>query len=65
MKTPLFSHSSPGAAVSIWVEVRKVIDGYGGGYIRSSAYRMLHHARVPAARFLHSALPWRMLRDWT
>jgi cardiolipin synthase len=42
------------------VDVRVLIDGYGGGYIRSSAYRLLHDARVPAARFLHSVMPWRM-----
>src|SRR5882757_8389935 len=42
------------------VEVRVLIDGYGGGYFTSSAYRRLHRAGVPAARFLHSPLPWRM-----
>ena len=42
------------------VEVRVLIDGYGGGYFTSSAYRRLHGAGVPAARFLHSPLPWRM-----
>jgi cardiolipin synthase len=42
------------------VEVRVLIDGYGGGYLRSATYRRLHHARVPVARFMHSALPWRM-----
>jgi cardiolipin synthase A/B len=41
-------------------EVRVLIDGYGGGYLRSATYRRLHHARVPVARFMHSALPWRM-----
>ena len=41
-------------------EVRVLIDGYGGGYVRSTTYRILHHARVPVARFMHSALPWRM-----
>ncbi len=42
------------------VAVRVLIDGFGGGYFRSPAYRALRHAGVPAARFLHSALPWRM-----
>jgi cardiolipin synthase len=42
------------------VEVRVLIDGYGGGYFRSEAYRRLRGAGVPVARFLHSALPWRM-----
>ena len=42
------------------VEIRVLIDGYGGGYLRSATYRRLHHARVPVARFMHSALPWRM-----
>jgi len=42
------------------VEVRVLIDGYGGGYFTSSTYWRLHRAGVPAARFLHSPLPWRM-----
>jgi cardiolipin synthase len=42
------------------VAVRVLIDGYGGGYLRSDAYRHLRRAGVPAARFLHSAMPWRM-----
>jgi len=42
------------------VEVRVLIDGYGGGYFTSSTYHRLHEAGVPAARFLHSTLPWRM-----
>jgi cardiolipin synthase len=42
------------------VEVRVLIDGYGGGYLLSAAYRRLRHARVPVARFMHSVLPWRM-----
>jgi cardiolipin synthase len=42
------------------VEIRVLIDGYGGGYVRSATYRRLHHARVPVARFMHSVLPWRM-----
>lgn len=42
------------------VEVRVLIDGYGGGYLRSPTYRRLHHARIPVARFMHTVLPWRM-----
>jgi cardiolipin synthase len=42
------------------IDVRVLIDGYGGGYLRSATYHRLHHARVPVARFMHSALPWRM-----
>ena len=42
------------------VAVRVLIDGYGGGYFTSAAYHRLHRAGVPAARFLHSTLPWRM-----
>jgi len=42
------------------VAVRVLIDGYGGGYFTSATYHRLHRAGVPAARFLHSTLPWRM-----
>jgi cardiolipin synthase len=42
------------------VEVRVLIDGIGGGYFISPTYRRLLRAGVPAARFLHSELPWRM-----
>ena len=42
------------------VAVRVLIDGVGGGWLRSPAYRHLHRLGVPAARFLHSPLPWRM-----
>jgi cardiolipin synthase len=42
------------------VEVRVLIDGFGGGYVRSATFRRLHRAGVAAARFMHSALPWRM-----
>ncbi len=41
-------------------EVRVLIDGYGGGYLRSASYHKLRHAGIPAARFMHSVLPWRM-----
>lgn len=42
------------------VAVCVLIDGLGGGYLFSPAYRRLRQAEVPASRFLHSWLPWRM-----
>ena len=42
------------------VEVRVVIDGFGGGYFWSTTYLKLRQAGVPVARFMHSPLPWRM-----
>ena len=42
------------------VEVRVLIDGIGGGYFFHPIYRRLRAAGVPAALFMHSALPWRM-----
>ena len=42
------------------VNVRVLIDGVGGNYFTSPTYRRLRRAGVPAARFLHSSLPWRM-----
>ena len=42
------------------VKVRVLIDGFGGGFLLSPAYRSLRKNGVPAARFLHSALPWKM-----
>ena len=42
------------------VAVRVIIDGIGGGYFLSRAYRRLRRAGVSVARFLHSPLPWRM-----
>lgn len=42
------------------VAVRVLIDGIGGGYFVSGAYRRLRRAGVPAARFMHSLMPWRM-----
>ena len=42
------------------VAVRVLIDGMGGGYFRCAAWRALGRKGVPAARFLHSAWPWRM-----
>ena len=48
------------AAHARGAEVRVVIDGIGGGWVRSGAYHHLRRKGVPAARFLHSPLPWRM-----
>jgi cardiolipin synthase len=42
------------------VRIRVLIDGFGGGFLRSSAYHALRRQGVPAARFLHSTLPWKM-----
>ncbi len=42
------------------VAVRVLVDGIGSGYFRSGAWEHLHREGVPAARFLHSSLPWRM-----
>ncbi|MEA2741625.1 MAG: cardiolipin synthase [Acetobacteraceae bacterium] len=42
------------------VQVRVLIDGIGGGWLTSPAYHRLRRHGVPAARFMHSLLPWRM-----
>ncbi len=42
------------------VAVRVLIDGIGGGWLLSPAWRHLRRLGVPAERFLHSPLPWRM-----
>jgi cardiolipin synthase A/B len=42
------------------VAVRVLIDGIGGGWLTSSAFYRLRRQGVPAARFMHSLLPWRM-----
>ena len=42
------------------VQVRVLIDGIGGNWLSSPAYHRLRSHGVPAARFLHSLLPWRM-----
>jgi cardiolipin synthase len=42
------------------VAVRVLVDGVGGGWVLSPAYRRLCRSGVPAARFMHSLLPWRM-----
>jgi cardiolipin synthase len=42
------------------VSIRVLIDGFGGGFLRSSAYHRLRKQGVPVFRFLHSTLPWKM-----
>lgn len=42
------------------VAVHVLVDGIGGGYLSSPAYRRLRRAGVPVARFMHSPLPWNM-----
>ena len=42
------------------VAVRVLIDGIGGGWFASPAYSRLRRRGVPAARFMHSPLPWKM-----
>jgi cardiolipin synthase len=48
------------AAQARGVAVRVLVDGVGGGWFNSGAYHRLRRLGVPAARFLHSHLPWRM-----
>ena len=42
------------------VRTRVLIDGFGGGFLRSPAYHRLRNEGVPVSRFLHSTLPWKM-----
>jgi cardiolipin synthase len=42
------------------VAVRVLIDGIGGNWLLSPAYHRLRRHGVPADRFMHSPLPWRM-----
>ncbi len=48
------------AARSRGVAVAVLIDGFGGGFLLSPAYRRLRRKGVDTARFLHSFLPWKM-----
>ncbi|MDE3116812.1 MAG: phospholipase, partial [Pseudomonadota bacterium] len=48
------------AAQGRGVTVRVLIDSVGSGYIYSAALRRLHAKAIPAERFLHTWLPWRM-----
>ncbi|MCB8880362.1 cardiolipin synthase [Acidisoma cellulosilytica] len=42
------------------VAVRVIVDGIGSGWLLSPAYRALRRAGLPAGRFMHSSMPWRM-----
>ena len=42
------------------VQVRVLVDSVGSGYILSPIYHRLKAEGVPAARFLHTWVPWRM-----
>lgn len=42
------------------VAVRVIVDGVGSGWLRSRAYWALIAAGLPAQRFMHTLLPWRM-----
>jgi cardiolipin synthase len=42
------------------VAVRVLIDGVGGGFFFSAAYRRLRRKNVRTERFLHSVWPWKM-----
>jgi cardiolipin synthase len=42
------------------VAVAVLIDGFGGGFLLSPAYRRLRKCGVKTERFLHSFLPWKM-----
>lgn len=48
------------AAQARGVQVRVLIDGIGGGYFISGAYKALRGHDIPCERFMHSLLPWRM-----
>ncbi|MEJ1975352.1 MAG: cardiolipin synthase [Acetobacteraceae bacterium] len=48
------------AAHNRGVSVRVLVDGVGSGWVLSRAYWRLRREGVPAARFMHSPLPWRM-----
>ena len=42
------------------VEVRVIVDGIGSGWLHSPAFAALQRAGIPAGRFMHSLVPWRM-----
>lgn len=48
------------AAHNRGVAVRVLLDGIGGGYLRSEVHERLQAAGVPSALFLHEWLPWKM-----
>lgn len=47
-------------AMNRGVQVRVIVDGIGSGWLRSPAYFRLRAAGIPAGRFMHSNMPWRM-----
>jgi len=49
-----------GEAMKRGVAVRVIVDGIGSGWLRSPAYHRLRAAGIPAGRFMHSSMPWRM-----
>jgi cardiolipin synthase len=49
-----------GAAKRRGVNVHVLIDGFGGGFLRSPAYERLRAEGIVAARFMHSLWPWKM-----
>ena len=48
------------AAKARGVSIRVIVDGIGSGYWVSPAYQRLVEAGIPAARFMHTLVPWRM-----
>jgi cardiolipin synthase len=48
------------AAQGRGVTVRALVDGVGGGWLRSPAYHHMQRRGIPSARFLHEVMPWRM-----
>jgi cardiolipin synthase len=48
------------AAQDRGVQVRVIVDGIGSGWLVSPAYSLLRGAGIPAGRFMHSPMPWRM-----
>lgn len=52
--------SALAAAMKRGVRVSVLIDGFGGGFLLSRAYRRLRTEGVDASLFLHSFLPWKM-----
>ena len=42
------------------VDIRVLVDGIGSGYFSSPVVRQLQAAGIPARRFMHDWLPWRM-----
>ncbi len=70
LSTYIFDHDRSGSlfvealssAVKRGVQVRVLIDAAGSHYSVPSIVHTLHHARVSAARFLPTLLPWQMMK---